>query len=140
MRLGAQPGLVGCEPTMLRSGWHLPAALCGRMASTGNEQPEPAPPAERPVGVVSCPTCGADRRVMVPAEPPVGAWVKDKHGAAHYRTTAGWAAAPTGFYPGGKWSAMWEARGPLVECGPYGADPQSTDVESPAGRKAGSGA
>lgn len=72
---------------------------------------------------MTCPTCGRDREddyVHVPPEPPVGTWVKDRHGGTHYRTDGGWAAAPSGFLPGGKWIAMWKARGPLVECGPYG--------------------
>jgi hypothetical protein len=55
-------------------------------------------------------------------EPAIGTWVKDKHGAAHIRIEGGWAPAPHGFYPGGQWQAMWDARGPLVECGPYGFD------------------
>jgi hypothetical protein len=56
-----------------------------------------------------------------PAEPEVGTWVKDRFGAVHYRNQEGWAASPTGFHGFGKWEAMWEARGPLVECGPWGA-------------------
>jgi hypothetical protein len=30
----------------------------------------------------------------------------------------GW--APPGFIQCAKWDAMWKARGPLVECGPWG--------------------
>jgi hypothetical protein len=71
------------------------------------------------VATSTCPRCGS--HVTIPPEPPVGTWVKDRHGATHYRTENGrWAAAPTGFLAGGIWSAMWEARGPLVKCGPYG--------------------
>lgn len=61
-------------------------------------------------------------------EPPVGTWVIDRFGATHYRVKAGgWSSAPTGFYAFGKWEAMWEHRGPLVECGPWGAplEPQT---------------
>lgn len=53
-------------------------------------------------------------------EPPVGSWVMDRFGATHYRTEHGWAAAPTGFVPAGRWQAMWEHRGPLTLCGPWG--------------------
>lgn len=70
--------------------------------------------------MTECPNCG-ERFNPAPPEPPVGTWVKDKHGASHYRTKEGWAAGPWGWYAGGKWDAMWRARGPLVECGPYGA-------------------
>lgn len=67
---------------------------------------------------------------MIPEEPPVGTWVRDRHGATHVRTTdvdgrTGWAAAPTGFYAYGEWAAMWQARGPLVECPPWGIEPVS---------------
>lgn len=69
-------------------------------------------------------------------EPPVGTWVKDRFGATHYRRHDGWAAAPTGFYAGGVWEMMWEARGPLVECAPWGIEPvmtPDTDVRSRQG-------
>lgn len=70
-----------------------------------------------------CPTC---RRPFtehdVPPEPPVGTWVKDRHGASHYRRDDGWAHAPIGWAPYGRWEAMWRARGPLLACGPYGED------------------
>lgn len=68
----------------------------------------------------TCPNCGYTNGV-IPPEPPVGTWVKDRHGGTHYRVDNGrWAAAPTGFYAGGVWADMWTARGPLVVCGPYG--------------------
>lgn len=61
-------------------------------------------------------------------EPPLGSWVKDKHGATSMRRidadgNDGW--GQPGFYSYGKWSAMWEARGPYVLCGPWGAPYQS---------------
>jgi len=64
-----------------------------------------------------------------PTEPPVDTWVKDRHGATYVRIkdiygTTGWAASPTSTYGGGKWEAMWEARGPLTVCGPWGAEPE----------------
>lgn len=59
-----------------------------------------------------------------PPEPPIGTWVRDRHGAATKRFTldgqTGW--APPGCLPLAKWAPMWEARGPLVKCGPWGAD------------------
>jgi hypothetical protein len=67
-----------------------------------------------------CSECGSEK--IIPEEPPVGTWVKDRFGGTHYRTKDGWAAAPTGFYAGGRWAAMWEARGPLVECAPWGVE------------------
>jgi hypothetical protein len=71
-------------------------------------------------------TCAYHRETPpCPPEPPVGTWVKDRFGATHYRKADGWAAAPTGFYALGKWQPMWGARGPLVECGPWGAEPAS---------------
>lgn len=64
----------------------------------------------------------------VPPEPAVGTWVKDRFGGTHVRIKGsdghiGWAASPTGFYAFGKWGPMWEARGPLVECPPWGVEP-----------------
>lgn len=56
----------------------------------------------------------------VPPEPPVGTWVKDRHGGVSQRGQGGGWGMP-GFYYLGKWECMWEARGPLVECGPWGA-------------------
>lgn len=57
---------------------------------------------------------------VCPSEPPIGTWVKDKYGAASVRCADGWAPAPSGFFACGRWEAMWEARGPLVECEPWG--------------------
>jgi hypothetical protein len=77
--------------------------------------------------MADCPTCGkpgyADKNIPLWREPPVGAWVKDRHGEVHQRRIDpdgrdGWGLP--GFYSFGKWEAMWEARGPLVECGPWG--------------------
>lgn len=63
-------------------------------------------------------------------QPLIGSWVKDRFGAAHYRCDNGnWAAAPTGFYAFGKWESMWKARGPLVECGPYGRELEPINSE-----------
>ena len=61
-----------------------------------------------------------------PPEPPIGTWVKDRHGAAMLRHVDsdgndGWAPAPN-FMALANWKAMWERRGPLVECGPYGRE------------------
>jgi hypothetical protein len=72
----------------------------------------------------TCPTCGAERSQAAPPEPPIGTWVKDRHGAVSLRHTVGdvtgW--APRGAMPYARWEAMWEARGPLTVCGPWGAD------------------
>lgn len=67
-----------------------------------------------------CDKCG--QHVLaehVPPEPPVGTWMKDRYGAVTYHQTGGW--AQPGFMPLGVWPKMWEARGPYVECGPWGA-------------------
>lgn len=84
----------------------------------------------------ACPQCGYDDPVYrpdegraagsPPPEPPVGSWVKDRHGAAMLRHidsdgNDGWAPAPN-FMALANWRAMWERRGPLVPCGPYGRD------------------
>ncbi|WP_193510433.1 hypothetical protein [Cryobacterium sp. BB736] len=53
-------------------------------------------------------------------EPPVGTWVRDRHGATSYRQPAGW--GEPGTVPTGQWKAMWDARGPYVICGPWGAN------------------
>lgn len=60
-----------------------------------------------------------DNPTQAPAEPPVGTWVKDRFGSVHVRREAGWAPSPQG-YPGARWEPMWEARGPLTECTPWG--------------------
>lgn len=72
-----------------------------------------------------CPACNHSGPPAAMAEPPLGTWVKDRHGAAHQRRIDadgrdGW--GQPGFYSTGRWEAMWEARGPLVICGPWGAD------------------
>lgn len=69
----------------------------------------------------NCPNCGHKIPTVVPAEPPIGTWVKDRHGGVSmHHNGGGW--APKGCMPFGRWEAMWAARGPLVECGPWGAD------------------
>lgn len=55
----------------------------------------------------------------IPTEPPVGTWVLDRFGGASLRHENGGWAEP-GFMPYGVWKAMWKARGPLVECSPWG--------------------
>ncbi len=71
---------------------------------------------------MNCPHCGNYvAYIPHPPEPPVGTWVRDRHGAVSMRHEGGgW--APPGFMTFGKWEAMWAARGPLVECGPWGDD------------------
>ena len=54
-------------------------------------------------------------------EPPVGTWVKDRHGASHRRGASGGWGEP-GFMDTGRWLDMWDARGPMVECGPWGRE------------------
>jgi hypothetical protein len=52
-------------------------------------------------------------------EPPVGMWVKDAKGVVSYHLSKeGWGLP--GFYPTGKWTAMWDAHGPYVYCPPWG--------------------
>lgn len=66
----------------------------------------------------------SDVREYPPApvpEPPIGTWVKDRFGGTSKRQADGGWGQP-GMMPFGKWDAMWEARGPLVICGPWGAD------------------
>jgi hypothetical protein len=65
----------------------------------------------------ACPNCG-HRFTPVPPEPPVGTWMRDKFGGVTQRQTDGW--GQPGMMPFGKWEAMWEARGPYVECEPWG--------------------
>jgi len=72
-----------------------------------------------------CPACGhafhPKACLPVPAEPPVGTWMRDRFGGVTRRhASGGW--APPGCEPFGRWDAMWEARGPYVECGPWGAE------------------
>lgn len=55
----------------------------------------------------------------VPPEPPVGTWVRDRHGGLSMRQQDGW--GEPGIMPFGKWEAMWQARGPYEVCGPWGA-------------------
>lgn len=74
-----------------------------------------------------------DSDQAVPAEPPVATWVKDRHGALTMRhSNGGW--APPGCAPLGKWAAMWEARGPLIVTGPWGAalSGQTPDLDAAA--------
>lgn len=66
----------------------------------------------------ACPTCGQVMGGMVPPEPPVGTWVRDRFGGSTQRQSAGW--GQPGMMPFGKWEAMRSHRGPLVECGPWG--------------------
>lgn len=48
----------------------------------------------------------------------MGTWVRDRFGGtSKHQKGGGW--AEPGFMPFGKWEAMWEARGPLVECEPW---------------------
>lgn len=72
----------------------------------------------------TCSNCGHPIG-PIPTEPKLGTWVRDKYGAISVRIIDsdkrdGWAPAPTGFYAGGQWEAMWHARGPLVECNEWG--------------------
>jgi hypothetical protein len=70
-------------------------------------------------------TCPAHCPEAVPPEPPVGTWVRDRFGGVTMRQHGGgW--APPGFMPLASWRAMWERRGPLVECGPWGQEPTTT--------------
>lgn len=68
----------------------------------------------------TCPHCGAELApTPIPPEPPIGTWVKDRHGGVTQRHPNGdW--APRGCLPYAKWEPMWLARGPLIECGPWG--------------------
>ena len=75
-----------------------------------------------------CENCGHEQSTPAPPEPPVGTWVKDRHGAASLRHidsegNDGWAPAPN-FMALAQWKAMWKKRGPLTECGPYGTELQ----------------
>lgn len=63
----------------------------------------------------------------------MGTWVKDRYGAVHQRRTydgtTGW--GEPGTMPFGKWESMWNARGPLVECGPWGRELPSDSPTEP---------
>lgn len=71
---------------------------------------------------MSCPRCGYTPGPECPPEPPIGTWVQDRHGGVSKRFTlgdmTGW--APPGCLPLAQWKAMWEARGPLTICAPWG--------------------
>ena len=60
-------------------------------------------------------------------EPPVGSWVRDKHGATSCRQEDGW--GQPGMMSFGRWEAMWDARGPYELCGPWGAAPSENTTE-----------
>lgn len=78
---------------------------------------------------IHCQTCSCDKPEFVPPEPPIGSWVKDKYGIAHYhQSDEGW--GDPGFYATGRWAAMWAARGPMTPCGPGGRDLPSADRPS----------
>lgn len=70
----------------------------------------------------SCPTCGrAGYPGPTPPEPPVGTWVRDRFGGlSKHQKGGGW--GEPGFEPFGVWSAMWQTRGPLEICGPWGRE------------------
>lgn len=51
----------------------------------------------------------------IPAEPPVDTMVRDRHGAIHRRYADGWGEEFDRSHHLGVWTAIWEARGPLVE-------------------------
>lgn len=76
-------------------------------------------------GTLLCPTCGSKVAAIIPPEPTTGTWMKDRHGGTTMRQKGGW--GQPGFYPSGKWEAMWQARGPYVECGPWGAELERSD-------------
>lgn len=54
-----------------------------------------------------------------PPEPDQGTWTIDRWGGVSQLRGEGW--GEPGIMPFGKWEVMWEARGPLLECGPWGA-------------------
>lgn len=81
-----------------------------------------------PASNMKCPTCGRDGYPGgAPPEPPVGTWVRDRFGGISYRQREGW--GQPGIMPFGIWEAMWEARGPLIECGPWGNDEQTKETK-----------
>ena len=70
----------------------------------------------------ACPNCGFEPSPS--AEPPLGTWVRDRHGGVFQRRfdadgNDGWGLP--GFASSGVWEEHWEAHGPLIECGPWGA-------------------
>ena len=68
-----------------------------------------------------CPTCRRPYKPEdVPPEPPVGTWIRDRFGGTSMRQEGGW--GQPGVMPFGQWAAMWRARGPLLECGPWGRE------------------
>lgn len=70
---------------------------------------------------MTCPTCGCETHEAVPPEPPEGTWVRDRFGGTTmHHVGGGW--APKGCLPVAKWEPMWHARGPLVQCGPWGQE------------------
>lgn len=82
----------------------------------------------------ACPRCGHDLPATpIPVEPPIGTWVKDRHGAVskHFTvgTVAGW--SQPGCMPFGQWEAMWTSRGPLTVCGPWGAELTEESSDAP---------
>jgi hypothetical protein len=72
-----------------------------------------------------CSNCGHDMgddpwcAEGVPPEPPIGSWVKDRYGGISHRGENGSWGQP-GMYYLASWVPMWNARGPLVPCGPWG--------------------
>lgn len=92
---------------------------------------------------LACPNCGYPLG-SIPSEPPIGTWVRGRDGAASIRTSDGWAAALSGCrVDDGAWEEIWRDRGPLIECGPYGAEitselemsglaPEASALTSPA--------
>lgn len=76
-----------------------------------------------------CSTCGQEvPAAAVPPEPPLGTWVRDRFGGTAQRRIDsdgrdGWGGP--GLYSCAKWEAMWAARGPLVECAPWGLEEAS---------------
>jgi hypothetical protein len=63
-----------------------------------------------------CPNCDL---TPAPPEPPIGTWVRDRWGGVTKRHDDGW-GTPGSLYLG-RWEEMWNARGPLVPCLPWGA-------------------
>lgn len=82
-----------------------------------------------------CPKCGySEAPPEAPPEPPLGTWVRDRFGGISQRRIDsdgqdGWGLP--GFYSGGKWEMFWNARGPLVECPPWGIEEDASDARDP---------